>query len=160
MLNPDIQHMKDIDVIYDTESENKIIIQKGFKENTYRNAAVVLISRGKTLLLKNSYSDRKFATPGGHIDKGEGALEAAFRELWEETTIEIDVSDILDFKTFVYNPTNTKIFIVEIDKRPNVKLSSEHTRYVWSDIDKVFEEDLTDYARGAFKIMIDKKLLT
>jgi 8-oxo-dGTP pyrophosphatase MutT (NUDIX family) len=151
----DFNALKDIDVDEIYGSSNRVSVKYGFGNMTqYKNAATILVYDNKTLIIKLSYNSRKWATPGGNIDKGEGALEAALRETREETQINIDMNNIKNLKTLVYKPTYTKLFIIYLnDNIPRPKLSGEHTQWKIVDLDYIQLEDLTDYARGAFKML-------
>jgi len=146
-----LQNMKDIDISEVKDGKRKISVEKYIGHKEYKNAGIFLIYQGKTLLLKLSYSDKKWATPGGKVDKGEGALEAALREMQEETGIEIKIAKLKTLRTDVYKPTNTKLFVMEVTEEPIVKISDEHTAWKMVDLKDVLKEDLMGYARGAFE---------
>lgn len=60
-------------------------------ETTRYAADVVLIADGHVLLIERDWPpfEGRWALPGGHIDPGETALDAAARELEEETGITV-----------------------------------------------------------------------
>jgi 8-oxo-dGTP pyrophosphatase MutT (NUDIX family) len=106
--------------------------------------------KGEFLLLKRreekSHAD-KWALPGGKEDEGETSKDAMLRENLEETGI--DISDRVNFfKTvyekypegdFVYN-----IFHAVLDTKPQVKLSVEHSDFVWVTPHKALQMDLIE----------------
>src|SRR5215470_122739 len=53
-----------------------------------------MLMRGDTLLLlrraRTGYLDGWYALPGGHLQRGEGIVECAIRELREETAIRVE----------------------------------------------------------------------
>ena len=55
----------------------------------WRRGAVVLLRRPNT-----GYLDGWYALPGGHLQRGEGIIECAVREIREETGIEVDASQL------------------------------------------------------------------
>ncbi|MFF2951792.1 NUDIX domain-containing protein [Kitasatospora sp. NPDC057965] len=61
---------------------------------TIRYTADVVCARddGRVLLIKRRWSPHQglFALPGGHVDPGERAVDAAARELLEETGVAVD----------------------------------------------------------------------
>ncbi len=62
---------------------------KFFKPKTSGVKVVVINQEGKYLLVRVGYGARRWAWPGGKIDRGETALLAAERELKEESSLEI-----------------------------------------------------------------------
>lgn len=61
----------------------------------FRDGMVLLAQRAKPPLVGI------WSLPGGHIEPGEKALEAAIRELSEETGIEADIKGIVDVKDVI-----------------------------------------------------------
>ncbi len=55
-----------------------------------RSKVMLLDAEGKILLVQNALGDRKWTLPGGGIEKGESAVEAALREVREELGIVLD----------------------------------------------------------------------
>ena len=52
-------------------------------------AAAILDGRGRVLLVKHSYGRLNWELPGGAVEEGEGVVEAAVREVREETGLEV-----------------------------------------------------------------------
>jgi 8-oxo-dGTP diphosphatase len=52
-------------------------------------ACVLLIRDGKVLAVSRKYDHTKFGLPGGKVDPGETDIQAALRELKEETGIDV-----------------------------------------------------------------------
>ena len=52
-----------------------------------RNRATAVVVRGRTVLLVRDRGRRQFSLPGGGIHRGEPAISAAARELYEETRL-------------------------------------------------------------------------
>ncbi|MFB7764234.1 NUDIX domain-containing protein [Streptomyces xiamenensis] len=66
-------------------------------EETIRYTAdIVLISDGHVLLIERGWDPHQgaWALPGGHVDVGETSLQAAVRELFEETGIPVTAGDL------------------------------------------------------------------
>ncbi len=55
----------------------------------WRRGTVVLLRRAGT-----GYLDGWYALPGGHLQRGEGVVECAVREIREETGIDVDASQL------------------------------------------------------------------
>lgn len=74
---------------------------------------------------------RGWTLPGGLLDRGEDAREAAVREVLEETGLHIDVGEPL---TVVVDPRSRRVdvlFHVPVDRRPPVSPSSEALDAGW-----------------------------
>ena len=60
--------------------------------------AVCIIRHENKMIMLSEVITRKIAPPGGYIDPGETAREAAARETWEETGIAVRVEDLLQYR--------------------------------------------------------------
>lgn len=59
-------------------------------------AAVILMEMDKILLVKHSKGGKDYwVLPGGGVEKGESLIEAAIREIKEETNLEIKVKKLV-----------------------------------------------------------------
>ncbi|MBN2094533.1 MAG: NUDIX hydrolase [Candidatus Aenigmarchaeota archaeon] len=129
-----------------------------------KQAADVMVvdNQGCCLLLKRSlhaqYSPGLWGFPGGKVDGGETPYLASVRELGEETGIEA----IPQKEPFAicYYPENKKegailevfVYKVMLSGRPEVKLSSEHTAYIWSPLEDLpGPEEMILCTREAFR---------
>src|SRR3990167_11003612 len=92
---------------------------------------------GEILLLKREPSDyfapNTFCFPGGKRDDGETFKECAIRETFEECGIETFPEKSLNYYEFYRRDTLFKIevFYSKIVGQPEVKLSWEHTDFIW-----------------------------
>jgi RimJ/RimL family protein N-acetyltransferase/8-oxo-dGTP pyrophosphatase MutT (NUDIX family) len=101
-------------------------------------AACYVDIEGKLLLLERSAHKSEGLTwgvPGGKIEKGELPVEAAMRELFEETNIVITSSNIKELgKLYIEKPAISYVyhlFQVKLDTIPQVVLNDENTRFLW-----------------------------
>ena len=91
----------------------------------------------KFLLLRKSYGDRLYETPGGSIEAGESPDQCLEREALEELGIEVDPEDtekVLDGRIQATPRGNYRIFgyTADLEKIEDLKLSGEHSSYVWA----------------------------
>jgi 8-oxo-dGTP pyrophosphatase MutT (NUDIX family) len=125
-----------------------------------RNARAIVVKDGKLLVLKRSRGGHKFyVIPGGNIDEGETAEQAAERETYEETSIkarvlrEVFSEEATDFGI-------TKYFLCEyLTGEPQLHqdsgelkdtLKGENTyQPMWVDIDELAEIGLLPTAVAA-----------
>jgi 8-oxo-dGTP pyrophosphatase MutT (NUDIX family) len=99
----------------------------------------------KFLLIRSS-EHSYWGFPKGVIDKGENELNAALRELKEETGI-VNVRILEGFKTtnkYFYVRDKQRIFktvtyFLAEALSDDVQLSYEHSEYTWEDADKALE---------------------
>lgn len=85
--------------------------------------------------------------PGGTIEEGEQALEAALREVMEEANISLasaDVRSVYRGDTYSANGTEYSLYVARVAKRPAVTVSWEHSDFAW-----VNREDFLAQARAA-----------
>jgi 8-oxo-dGTP pyrophosphatase MutT (NUDIX family) len=100
------------------------------KDSAIKATGIMYVSGNSVLLLKRSDSGQ-WAFPGGKMEDGETAQEAALRESYEETGLKpanlehIDLTDDgqVEFTTFLAN----------IDKT-DPTLNDEHTEFAWADL--------------------------
>ena len=95
----------------------------------------VLVNDGKILLLKRNVEPFKgyWHVAGGHVDNKENFKDALKREYKEETNLEIEVGDIIDFR-IENTPDRTKIILVrrDIDRaHGQIRINSENSEIGW-----------------------------
>lgn len=111
-------------------------------------AAVVAVFRGEEILmLKRREDDPNFTgwcLPGGAMDPEDNSLQqTAFREMIEETGLDVEHSPVFCFQRETEHPK--KALLVEIhvysvkSHDGDVRLSEEHTDFVWATPEKAFE---------------------
>ena len=96
------------------------------------SAGILLIYNNKVLLChpSNNYWTNTFSPPKGHVEEGESHEDAAIRECFEETSIEIKREQL--GKKYTVNYTNgselykvVHLFLVKIEALEEVGLDNE-----------------------------------
>jgi len=128
--------------------------------NTAAAVAVIIECRGKILfgVRKHEPSRGMLDLPGGFVDPGETAEEAARREVKEELGIDISgkryfcsFPNTYPYRDIVYN-TLDLIFLVQFGEPPNVKAADDLEEVLWVDRDAVeFERIAFDSLRRALR---------
>jgi ADP-ribose pyrophosphatase YjhB (NUDIX family) len=110
--------------------------------DTGSNYKVLSIKRGRPPFVG------MWANPGGNIDEGEKPLDAAVRELEEETNLVIDPGHFYyvgDFDKPYRDPRNkncvSHAFAVILDEMPVVKAGDDATECTWNDVS--YDGDVT-----------------
>ena len=82
---------------------------------------------------------------GGKIEPGEDGLDAAYRELEEETSITKDDITLTHFMDFTYYLDEIRLEVYTGKLNKYVEVSGDENELYWSDLDKNFF-DYTQYA--------------
>jgi 8-oxo-dGTP diphosphatase len=113
---------------------------------TTHGALVALWCRGEVLLVRQSYLPY-YSAPGGYLQRGEAARDAARRELREELSLEIDVNKLsLALETtheWEGKHDHVAIFSMDLLERPNISLDyREVVEAYWFRPEQVRELDV------------------
>lgn len=73
--------------------------------------AGAVVRQDKLLLVHHNYGDYKWVLPGGHVQLEELPVEAAIREIYEETKIEVEVHGLVSCRSRVDYRGNDTCFI-------------------------------------------------
>lgn len=97
----------------------------------------------------------KWGFVGGAIDKKDKSpKDALIREIKEETGIELSFNEEHSMKPFgkeVHdNGSDSQYFIVNLETKPEVKISREHSRYKWFN-EETIKEKQTKCIPGIFQ---------
>ena len=94
----------------------------------YHDDHVLLAKRSPKAVMPNYWS-----VPGGHVELGESVEEAAIREVWEETKIQITSPLILigDFKHPKVPGKTFRLFATELDEKKKAIIDEEHSDWGW-----------------------------
>lgn len=123
------------------------------KENQYVGTAVFY---GGTILLAKrieTYKGKPVSFGGywsifcGCVEKGEEVLDAAYRELYEETKIQPKgIEKIRFFRSFSGDDYDFSFYTLELDELVTPQLCFEHTEFGWFKINSLdsFSEKIDD----------------
>ncbi len=113
-------------------------------DQQYDSAHVVIKNKmGQVLLLKRSELDEwmpgKWSLPGGGKREEESLLQGAIREIKEETGLQVMPED-LQFLEDISRKQNHAFFLAT-KALGTVKLDSENSEFVWTDVSKLIPKD-------------------
>lgn len=101
-------------------------------------AKVIIIDRENRYLLLTRANHPRFLDdpdlPGGTIEEGEEPLEAAIREVVEESGIAlrpVDIQHVYTGSDYSTHGTQYSLYIARVSKRPTVTVSWEHASFAW-----------------------------
>ena len=119
-------------------------------------AGILFFSQGKVLLLKRSNEGdhaREWDFPGGHIEDGETADQAARRELTEECGVTY-TGELLPIMHTDDGNCDYTTFLSECKDQFTPTLNDEHTAFIWANI-----EDYPNKTHPAVKALLDSDAL-
>jgi 8-oxo-dGTP diphosphatase len=109
--------------------------------DTYRFGAHAIIfnSEGHVLLLKRTYGNRGWSTPGGSIELGETIHDALLRECREELGVEVQNVVLTGF--YYHSAVNSQVamFHCSLPEGEEIKLSAEHSEFKWFPLEELGE---------------------
>jgi 8-oxo-dGTP diphosphatase len=103
-------------------------------------AGVLVHRQGKLLLVKRTKEPGKgtWSFPGGAVELGETTVEAALREVKEETGLDIEIESLFDVVTYLPGErgTGSKNQVIVVDylakpKKGRVRLNAESSDFGW-----------------------------
>ncbi len=103
---------------------------------------------------KSKTDPEMWELPGGKVEKGEFFADALIREIKEETDLDCKVGDFAEAVQNDYMHKRTvQIMMYLTDVKGEVKISDEHTDWMWADLDKIKSLELS----SSFKKVLEKK---
>ncbi len=110
-----------------------ILLFENFVKSTRASVIIVEYNNEILLLKRNSKMFyNQWGLPGGKIDPGEEKIEAAVRELYEETGIIAKDSDLI-YVGEKKSMTGFTVYIywLKLKEKQHVILSGEHNAFMW-----------------------------
>jgi len=117
-----------------------------FNKKLKKASSVAIFNLQKRILLVRRSNTAEwmplhYCLPGGHVEKGESPLDAAEREVFEETGIELKKSDIKLLETQINNEYLNYLYVAEVNSS-KVILNEEHDKFVWCSFEDCKEYNL------------------
>ena len=126
-------------------------------EKPKKIGGVVVKSEGQVLLVRRSENAGKYpnfwAVPMGHVEEGEKFIQGAHREFQEETMLDIDINSLVYLDTIKDSKYNriVKLYMIELQNKPEPKLDEEHSDYGYYDV-KSLPRPIEDNLRVALEL--------
>ena len=103
---------------------------------------VIKNSDGEILIVKRHPKSRTdpemWELPGGKVEQGEHFADALVREIKEETDLDVEVGDFCEAIQNDYSHKRTVQLMMYLeDVKGNVKISEEHTGFMWASLEKI-----------------------
>ena len=99
-------------------------------------AAFIPDDDGRVLFIRENYDRRRYGPPGGLVEPGESPSEAVIREVYEETTLEVEVQHLIGVYFFPDVPVPFLAFAFRckvVDGKPTVPSTGEIAAIDWFD---------------------------
>ncbi|WP_407393140.1 NUDIX domain-containing protein [Methanobrevibacter sp.] len=103
---------------------------------------------------KSKTDPEMWELPGGKVEKGEHFADALVREIKEETNLDVNVGDFCEAVQNDYMHKRTVQLMMYLDDvEGNVKISDEHTEFMWASLKKIKELEIST----SLKKLLEKK---
>ena len=131
---------------------------------------VIVRCCGEFLLLQRSEAEESdpgfWGPPAGSVESNEVNLQAALRDLDEETEIKSTEDELTFFCSayIIFEKSKTEVelvlYLLDVDQKPLVTLNSEeHQSYEWVTVEKASYFDLIEGNKELFAYLKEKGIL-
>ena len=123
--------------------------------------AEIIINQDKILCVqrgfnKYNYISKKYEFPGGKIEIGESDEDALKREILEELSMDIEITNFFMTVNHQYPDFHLNMKAYECSCKNNTVTLSEHIDYKWLEINELSK---LDWAEAVFPIIKKLKIL-
>ena len=104
------------------------------------NGEILIVKRHP----KSKTDPEMWELPGGKVEKGEHFADALVREIKEETNLDVNVGDFAEAIQNDYQHKRTvQIMMYLTDISGEVKISEEHTDWMWASLEKIRDLEIS-----------------
>ncbi len=113
-----------------------------------------LIQDGNRILLQNRVKEdwKGYTLPGGHVEPGESFVDAAIREMKEETGLDIIRPQLVGIKQFPIENGRYIVLLFKATEFSGDVVSSDEGSMEWIDIDKISEVNTVNDFEDLMKV--------
>lgn len=131
-----------------------------FNKDLIKSSCVAIFNPQKKLLLVRrsktaEWMPLHYCLPGGHAKKNENPIDTAEREVFEETEIKLNKSDIKLIEMQIDNKYLNYIYVAEINNS-KVLLNNEHDKFIWCNFEDCKDLSLVPTLHRFIKIIKNK----
>lgn len=113
-----------------------------------KNDEILIVKRHP----KSKTDPEMWELPGGKVEDGEYFTKALVREIKEETNLDCKVGDLCEAVQNDYsNKRNVQLMMYLDDVSGDVKISEEHTEFMWANLDKLKSLELSASLKKVLK---------
>ena len=119
-----------------------------------------LIQDGNRILLQNRVKEdwKGYTLPGGHVEPGESFVDAAVREMQEETGLHIINPRLVGIKHFPIENGRYIVLLFKATEFEGTVVSSDEGEMEWIDIDDLSKANVVDDFHDLLKVLNDPDL--